>query len=218
MLKGLGKKTLSLATLLLALSVSSFSSQATIVSTDVTTGMEIRYEQGVDASATDSGTTSSSVAVTGQATGATASSSIGFSTLMDEAATVDFSMAYDGNGYAGSGYMGEVDGSENIVVIEYFAATDVTMLIDWDFAYTGPDPFGLQFINVFGLNLGSVGFAGSHQGMQSFDLAGGSSYFINVEFSPNVSGGIGNINGQLAGSLWLYIQCRLTCQSLVICC
>lgn len=187
---------------------SAASLHATIISTDVNAGMAVRYYDSNnvltdDAVATSNGATSASVDVTGSVTGANAYSNLGFSALGSETATFNFDIGYNGNGYSGQGYMGQSGANSNNATINYDATSNFDMTVDWNFDYFGPNPFGLQIINLSGgpsQILGNFGQVGHHEGSTSFSMVAGNSYQIMISFVPNVWGGIGSINGSLAGA------------------
>jgi len=179
---------------------------AVIIGTSVDASMEIRYTDGgssiVDATANDSGVTSASVSINGAVTGASAYSNLGFSSLGTESATFDFDLGYNGGGYSGTGYMGTAPGGTNKGIIEYSATSSFDLLIDWNFDYAGVNPFGLQVIRLSGgpsEQLGNFGQVGHFEGDTLFSINAGESYIFEITFFPNVSGGIGSINGTLAG-------------------
>ncbi|MBL4866719.1 MAG: hypothetical protein JKY67_10135 [Pseudomonadales bacterium] len=182
--------------------VSATTAHATIIGTSVEASMEIRYGSTVDATGIDSGTTEASVSLIGAVTGATAYSDLGFSSLGAESATFDFDIGYDGNGYSGTGYLGSSSSGSNRATIEYTATSNFNMLVDWNFDYSGSNPFGLQVVNLSGGPseiLGDYGTVGHHEGSTSYGLIAGDTYLFELAFSPNVSGGLGNIEGSLAG-------------------
>lgn len=187
--------------------LSSAITHASIISTNVDAGMAIRYYDSSnnlvnDAIATDSGTTSASVAINGTFTNASAYSSLGFTALDAESTTFDFDIGYNGGGFGGSGYIGQSSSQSNKASIEYNATSDFDMLVDWNFDYAGSNPFGLQIINLSGGPteiLGNFGQVGHHEGNTTYGLTAGNTYLIEISFSPNASGGIGNIDGSLAG-------------------
>lgn len=176
---------------------------ASIINTSVNAGMEIRADSIVDATEDASGVTSASVAITGNLTGASAHSTLGFSSLGSESAVFNFDLGYNSGDYVGSGYIGASSGG-NAGVINYLAMSDVDMTVGWNFDYTGSNPFGLQIINVSGgpfLSLGNYGILGHHEGNTNFSLSAGNNYLISVNFYPNAQGGIGSLDGTLSGML-----------------
>lgn len=180
---------------------------ASIISTNVQAGVEIRADQIVEATATNSGTTSASVDITSDVSGASVHSTLGFSSLSSDAATFNFDIGLNGGNYTGSdGYSGQSDWGSNAGFINYFAISNLNLSVSWSFDYTGSSPFGLNIINLSGvggpsLDLGNVGSAGHHEGSTTYALLAGNSYLINVNFYPNVHGSIGPIDGTLSGAL-----------------
>lgn len=185
--------------------LSALTVNASIIGTSVKTSAEIRAGQIVDATATDSGATAASSAVTGDITGASVHSTIGFSSLSSDAAVLKFDLGYaGGDSYTGAGYLGGT-GFGNSAVINYFATNNVDLMVNWSFDYSGPNPFGLQIIRLEGgpsLSLGDYGVVGHHEGSTSYGLLAGNSYAISLRFQPNVSndgGGLSWIDGTLTG-------------------
>lgn len=180
---------------------------AAIIGTDVQSSMEIRYFDAnsvpiVDATASDSGVTSASVSISGNVTGGSAYSNLGFSSLGAESATFDFDLGYSGGGYTGSGYLGGASAGNN-ATIEYTATSNFDMSVAWNFDYAGQNPFGLQVINLSGgpsETLGNFGQVGHHEGSTTYGLIAGNTYMFDVTFYPNVVGGIGGIDGSLSGA------------------
>ena len=175
---------------------------AAIIGSSTEANMEIRYNNIVDVTDTDSGATSASVDITGPVTGATAHSHLELSPLTSHSAVLNFDLGYDGNGYVGSGFMG----GQSEATLTYEAIGDTTLNYAWDFEYLGPNPFGLQIIRVYSDNvllatLGDFGQVGSHQGADTYELAAGAIYDIETRFLPNVSGGIGSFEGHLHGDI-----------------
>lgn len=180
---------------------------ASIISTEVKTSAEIRAGQTVDATASNSGATTASSAVTSNLTGTSAHSTIGFDFLSSDAAVVKFDLGYKGstNGYEGGGYMGGASFG-NSSTINYLATSNVDLTVDWNFDYLGPNPFGLQIIQLSGgpfQTLGNYGIVGHHEGSTSYSLFAGNLYNISLNFHPNVSSGSGGftgIEGTLSGA------------------
>ncbi|MFO1389641.1 PEP-CTERM sorting domain-containing protein [Cellvibrio sp.] len=183
---------------------------ASIVSTSVETNVEIRAGSVVDATDSDSGAAFASASAAGNITGAAVHSTLSLSPLGAEAAVLNFDIGYHGsqNGYQGPAYMGtSLTGNKSF--INYFAATDTNLFVDWSFDYLGPNPFGLQIITIGGTPtpapiLGNYGIVGHHEGNANYTLLAGNFYNLGVYFSPNVSspgGGLTGIEGTLTGSL-----------------
>jgi hypothetical protein len=186
----------------------SASAHATIISTEVGAGMKIQYYMDEvyldDAVATATGVTQAGVSITGEETTATAYSSLSLAHTAEEA-DLRFSIGYDGNGYNGKGYMGQSSSFSNYYKIGYTATSDSLMTYTWSFDYSGL-AFGLQVIQINEdgteiATLGNVGDEGHHEGSDVFNLVAGNSYLFNVLFYPNVSGGIGGIDGSLDGNI-----------------
>lgn len=178
---------------------------ASIIDTSVKTGLKIELnEETLDATGTSSGATSASTAIHGNVTGASASSDLQFNSLTAEFAALNFSIKFDGAGYTSDAFMGQTKAKSNSASINYFAASNLDVLVDWNFDYTGSNPFGLSNVNIAGgpfISLGNYGIAGHHQGNTSFSLFAGNTYTIETFFNPNVGGFIGNVNGELAGTI-----------------
>lgn len=187
----------------LALAVPASSS---IITTEVTAGMRIDVDGVTDAIATDSDAVLASVDIFSPLTEATASSRLHFDSLTAEQANLDFSIAYEGNGFIG--YLGQSSDDANHAVINYHANVPSTLEYGWNFDYLGPNPFGLQVVRIYrdGVvleTLGEVGFnPGHHEGTGSIGLVGGFDYAVEVLFIPNVFGGINDISGELAGDVF----------------
>ncbi len=185
--------------------LSALTVNASIIDTSVKTSAEIRAGEIVDATATNSGVISASSSIVGDITGASVHSTIGFSSLSSNAAVLNFDLGYTGgDSYAGAEYLGGASFG-NSAVINYFATNDVDLMVDWNFDYSGQNPFGLQIIRLEGgpsLSLGNYGIAGHHEGSTSYGLLAGNSYAISLRFQPNVSnsgGGLSGIDGTLSG-------------------
>jgi hypothetical protein len=204
---GFMNKTRILIFLILFLGLS-ISANATIISTEVAVSMKIEYGAvplTLDISGSDSGATQADVYLTGPTTGIDVWSDLGLNYLTDEEAILDFTIGWDATGYSGRGYKGEDGSRSNYAKIEYSAAVDSEMTYEWDFAYSGSNPFGLQIIQVLSdgselQKLGDVGNVGVHQGSDIFNLMAGNNYTFQVLFHPNIYGGIGGL-GELAGNV-----------------
>ncbi len=127
------------------------------------------------------------------------------SARFNSSAVLNFDLGYTGgDSYAGAEYLGGASFG-NSAVINYFATNDVDLMVDWNFDYSGQNPFGLQIIRLEGgpsLSLGNYGIAGHHEGSTSYGLLAGNSYAISLRFQPNVSnsgGGLSGIDGTLSG-------------------
>lgn len=184
----------------------STAANATIVSTDVAVGMEILYGDTVDISDSAVGATQAEVYLTGPTTGMEVYSSLSLNSLTDEQAHLDFAFGMDGNNYSGQGYMGQISPDSNYAEIQYSAVTDSVMTYDWDFAYSGSNPFGLQVVQILADGtqlqmLGDYGVPGTHQGSDTYNLIAGNNYTFGIHFYPDVAGAIGGIQGDLIGNL-----------------
>jgi len=185
------------------------SADATIISTEVSVGMKIEYgwpDLTLDVSATDSGATQASVDIIGPTTGIATYSSLVLSSITDETAALDFAIGWDATGYSGLGYMGQSGYQTNYAKVAYFAVVDSVLCYDWDLAYSGVFPFGLQVVSIredgeILQTLGNLGYVGDEQGSDIFKLVAGNAYFFQVVFNSNVSQGIGGLQGDLVGNI-----------------
>ncbi|MBU1170994.1 MAG: PEP-CTERM sorting domain-containing protein [Proteobacteria bacterium] len=199
-------KAFVISTILLAMSVPSM---ATIMSTDLGAGMKIEYGDDpmtLDATSTDNGATMANVDITGSVTGIHAYSSLELIDLGDEDATLEFNLGWDGNDYIGRSSVGQTTPNANYAEIAYSAQNDSVLVYDWLFEYSGANPFGLQIVRITEdgtvlENLGNSGDIGLHEGTGDFNLLGGEDYYFGVLFYPNVSGGVGNLQGDLTGDI-----------------
>ncbi len=113
------------------------SANADIINTSVSTGMEIDYGFPfvIEASATNSDSTSASVNITGPVTGATAASSLSFNSLMSHSVVLNFDLSMNANG---STNVSEITGLFNNIVnnfanIDYFASSKEILKVSYDF-------------------------------------------------------------------------------------
>jgi len=199
-------KILLLTILLLGLSISA---NATIIDTVVSVGMRIEYGEEppwtLDISSTDMDRTLASVDITGPETGITAYSSLELSDLTEEA-MLNFAIGWDSTRYSGRGYIGQSTDYANYAEIVYSAVIDSVLTYEWNFDYLGSDPFGLNFVRISEdgtilQTLGNVGQVSHHEGSDVFNLIGGTDYIFRVLFYPNVFDFIGNLQGDLVGSV-----------------
>ena len=187
----------------------SISANATVISTEVAVSMKIEYgavPRKLDILGNDSGATQADIYLTGPTTGINVWSELELNALTDEEAILDFTIGWDATGYSGQGYMGQNGPDSNYAEIEYSAVLDSVMTYDWEFAYSGSNPFGLQIvrINKNGSNLqvlGDIGEIGVHQGSDIFNLIAGNTYTFQVLFFPNIYDFIGGFEGEMAGNI-----------------
>lgn len=189
----------------------SIPTNAMIIGTEVAVDMRIEYGEEqpytLDISGSSFGATQADVYLTGPATGMEVYSDLNFDLLTDEKASLNFAIGMDGKHYIGEGYMGQTGiDKNNYAEIEYYATIDSVMTYDWDFEYTGSFPFGLNVVQIMEdgtqlQRLGNIGEAGVYQGMASFNLISGNDYTFGVIFTPNVSGNVGWIQGELFGDI-----------------
>jgi hypothetical protein len=187
----------------------SFSANATIMSTEVAGSMKIEYTNTpssymIDISGNVNGTTQANVNLTGLTTGINVYSDLDLNYLTAEEAALGFAIGWDAIGYSSSGYMGHTGPNTNYAEIEYSAIVDSVMTYDWDFAYSGVNPFGLSVVQILANGsslqiLGDIGNVGIHQGSDFFHLMAGNDYTFKILFNPNIGGGIGGLQGDLIG-------------------
>jgi hypothetical protein len=181
---------------------------AAITDTNVSAGMRIDVEGVTEVSGSDTGTTYASVDLTSPSTGARVSSLLHINALSAEAANLNFNLLLNGNNMPGQGYLGQLsEEGSNSAEILYHADIGTTMGYSWNFDYIGSNPFGLQVIYIKEngttiATLGDVGSIGHHEGSDTFGgLLAGNDYVIQTMFTPNVFGGVGSIEGTLAGDI-----------------
>lgn len=187
----------------------SIPANATVISTEVAVSMKIEYgatPRELDITGNASGATQADVYLTGPTTAIDIWSDLELNALTDEEARLDFTIGWDATGFSGQGYMGQNGPDSNYAEIEYSAVLDSVMTYDWDLAYSGRDPFGLQIvrINKNGSDLqviGDIGKIGVHQGSDIFNLIAGNTYTFQVLFFPNIYDFIGGFEGELAGNI-----------------
>lgn len=122
--------------------------------------------------------------------------------LTHDQAWLDFEMSFDAtsSGVKGS-YVGMIS-----TAMEYSVRVDGDVEVDWDFAYSGPTPFGLQTIRIL-INgvlwkvLGSFGLSGTHQGIHSISVLAGSTVSVQTLFNPNAAGDIFLLDGSSSGTI-----------------
>jgi hypothetical protein len=200
-----------------------------ITGSQVDVGMQIRYSDdyigpldipwkwgNLDASGTGSNPLSAGVILTGPVTGMQVSSILNLSSLLSESATLQFSIALDGNNYQREwGYMGVINivtsnifsSLDNKADIIYNASAQTPLTVVWNFRYAGINPNGLNQVGVLDnnvqiLTLGNLGDVGEYSGQQSFILNSGL-HTITVGFVPNITGDIWMIEGNLIGDISL---------------
>ena len=190
----------------LLLLVSCSLSYANITGTFVSVGMEITPTGGASVVGTDTGAVYASVAIVDSPSGAVAAAMLHINPLTSESANLNFDISYAQNGLQ-SGYMGQSSWGINFADINYYASSSIDMSYSWNFDYLGPQPFGLQEINLYenGNNiaiLGNFGAIGHHEGSDIFSLTAGNNYTIKTEFFPNVRfTGQSGLDGALIGDI-----------------
>jgi hypothetical protein len=203
-------------TIVLLIGIAS-TAHAAIVSSLVDVGMKITYDDNnsnevVDAINTASDPLSASVSFVGPTTGASVYSSLSWSPISMEAATLNFSIGWDGGGYTGAGYLGYSDINSNMGTIIYSASSPTKVVLSWNFGFTGSSPWGLQCPYVYDnngalLDLPDLGTTGkNYDGSQTFIITGQDDFHVN--FYPNIStdGSLAGIQGDLVG----YISMNFT--------
>jgi Ca2+-binding RTX toxin-like protein len=133
------------------------------------------------------------------------SASLSIDPLAAYDATVNFNIAMLG-GAGAAGYIGVNNQTPNRAQLTYDALTSGDVSIGWSFDYLGPNPFGLQILQVFEngaqiLSLGDFGQIGHHEDSHKVAIQAGNTYVFQLLFVPNVRSGLDGINGRLLGSM-----------------
>ena len=188
----------------LLLAVSALEASASIISTSVNASVRIAEQGGLEVTDTDSGSTTAAASVAGPQNSSMSSTLI-FDSLTAESANLNFNIDFDG-GNLGQAVYGAAPGVGNRATINYTALIDSLLDYSWNFDYVGPEPFGLQVVDVQEGNtllqqLGNFGQVGNHQGTDNFMLMAGTSYEFRVIFNPNASGPLGSLDGTLLGDI-----------------
>lgn len=199
------------------------SSNASIISTEVIAKAELSYQDENSntykyGSVENSGITGANAVVEDSLTGAGISTEISLDPLDDEMATVNFTIGWkspieiNDQGYT-DWY--ELGGTNSGAVINYYAEAPTTLLITYDFTYSGLDAFGLNpvyFMDYSNNILDQVGETGYSQdngpsnytGSIEYDIVAGN-FWLKTIFYPNV-GSIVPRDSQLSGSITLDFQ------------
>ena len=194
----------------LFIGVSGASAHATIIDTAVQVGMKIECwscDPILDALGTDSGATFAGVSLLGEESKISTFAKLGLDLPSGEEANLRFALGWNSTAYTGTGYIGQSAEYSNAADINYHADIDSQLDFAWKFDYTGSKPFGLQTIQIFAngveiARLGDIPFGEGHfEGVDTFALLAGNDYAIRVGYYPNVSGGVGNLQGDLAGNI-----------------
>ena len=200
------KKVLLLIVVLLMLFT--FTASASIISTSVDTRAKIEYWQDDGfvnyAETNNSGTLSSSSLVEDIDTGAKVSSDLSISGLTEESASFNFEVQLKSPESSPTSYVPAEErefyrltaSNETGFLINYYAEDNSVLNVNWDFSYSGINPFGLQIIRLSPendrwnpwLTTGDVGYLGQYIGEQSFNLLAGELYSLDLFLYPNYQG------------------------------
>ena len=168
--------------------------QASIISTYVEANVTLNTD-----SDTDNDPFSASADLSGLA-GASVSSDLSYNSLSTDTATLNFNTTWS---------LGTDPGSisaRSFASVDYFATTDSILEYQWDFSYSGTNPFGLQIITIEQdgnplETLGNYGVIGTHIGSDTFSLLSGNSYIFMVGFHSNIGHGGNDWDGTLSGDI-----------------
>lgn len=204
----------------ICLTIVSFNVSAAIISTSVSASMQILDQNNPhvfdDIQETKTDAVAASVDLTAEST-LHVQSSMMFSSLTAESAVFEFLIGMHGNGYTGQAYMGAWGNSfDNSGFIHYYATAPMTATAVYDYDITNPGTDSYGNLVTFGMGditiqspshnyvlddgPGPQPIAGHYHSEETFNLIAGDNYF-RVLFLPNVSGPVGWIDGQFAGTV-----------------
>jgi len=198
---------------------------AAIVSTSVSASMQILDQNNPRQFADMQDMQTDAIAASVDLTAAGAlhvQSSMQFSSIAAESAVFDFLIGMHGNGYAGSAYLGAYGSSlDNRGIIHYYADAPMTAKVVYDYVISNPGTDSYGNLVTYGMGaisinsssrnyvlddgIGPYPIAGHYHSEETFDLFAGDNYF-SVSFQPNVSGPVGWIDGQYAGTVTLNLS------------